>query len=56
MLVSSLSPLKIWIYEECYVRFCAEDYTVEDLKNKFAHLTNNSIAKKSDQFGKDDNN
>ena len=47
-MVSSLNPLKIWNYNECYLRFCAEDYSPNDLKNKFAHLTNNSIAKKSD--------
>jgi tubulin monoglycylase TTLL3/8 len=50
-----LSPLKVWIYDEFYLRFCADDYNTDDLKNKYAHLTNNSIAKKSDNFGKDEN-
>ena len=44
-------PLTIWFYEECYIRFAAEDYEYNKVGNKFSHLTNNSIAKysKSDE-------
>lgn len=35
VLVTDWSPLKIWFYDECYIRFCAEDYNKDDLKNKF---------------------
>ena len=46
--VSSWAPLTIWFYDECYVRFAAEEYTTDDaaLTNKFVHLVNNSISKK----------
>lgn len=50
MLVSSFSPLKIWFYDECYLRFSVEDYSDSDLSNKFIHLTNNSISKHSVKF------
>ena len=41
---------KIWFYEQCYIRFCAEEYSYENFGNRFAHLTNNSVAKHSEQF------
>ena len=50
MLVSSFSPLKVWFYEECYLRFSVEDYNDSDLNNKYVHLTNNSISKHSTKF------
>ena len=34
-------------YEECYIRFAAEDYESNKIGNKFSYLTNNSIAKHS---------
>ena len=43
-------PLTVWFFEECYIRFAAEDYEMGTLKNKFMHLTNNSIAKYSKQW------
>lgn len=50
VLVTSFSPLTIWFYEECYLRFSAEAYSDSDLSNKFIHLTNNSIVKYSKKF------
>ena len=45
VLLSDFKPLRVWVYEECYVRFCAEEYTSENLKNRKIHLTNNSVTK-----------
>lgn len=50
ILVTSWSPLTIWWFDECYVRFCAENYDGTDTENKFKHLSNNSIAKHSTNF------
>ncbi|CAI2374863.1 unnamed protein product [Moneuplotes crassus] len=43
--VSDLNPLTIWFWNKPYVRFPAADYNAENLKDRFVHLTNNSVAK-----------
>lgn len=50
VLISSFSPLTVWFYEDCYLRFSAEPYDICDFDNKFAHLTNNSVVKYSENF------
>lgn len=50
VLVTSSSPMTAWFYGECYLRFCAEDYSLTDLTNVFSHLSNNCIARKSLHF------
>jgi tubulin monoglycylase TTLL3/8 len=45
-----MNPLTIWLYDEPYVRFSAEDYNPQDISNIYAHLTNNSIGVKSNLF------
>ena len=52
VLVTCWNPLTAWFYDKCYLRFGVEDYSIEDLKNKFVHLTNNSIQKNSEKFEK----
>ena len=46
VLVTSWNPLTVWLYREPYVRFPAADFTLDQLGNNFAHLSNNSVAKK----------
>lgn len=41
------NPLKIWMFDEMYIRFGAEDYDMDFIYNRFMHLTNNSITKHS---------
>ena len=55
VLVTSLNPLTIWMWKEPYLRFGAEDYIIDDLNNIYSHLTNNSIAKHSEQYKKEKN-
>jgi tubulin monoglycylase TTLL3/8 len=50
VLVTDWQPLTVWFYRDCYIRFAAEDYELQDLDNLFMHLTNNSVAKHSDSF------
>ncbi|CAM9254394.1 unnamed protein product [Scytosiphon promiscuus] len=53
VLVTDWNPLTIWFYDRCYVRFGVEEYTTSgsNIGNSFVHLVNNSICKKSDNFG-----
>ena len=55
VLVTSLNPLVIWMWKEPYLRFGAEDYIMDDLNNIYSHLTNNSIAKHSNQYKNEKN-
>ena len=42
--------MTIYVYDEPYIRFSAEDYNPNNINNLFSHLTNNSIGKNSDLF------
>lgn len=50
MVVTSWRPLRIWYFDECYLRFTSDDYDPTRLHNKFMHLTNNCIASQSKNF------
>lgn len=52
VLVTSWNPLTAWFYNRAYLRFGVENYSSNNIKNKFAHLTNNSVAKYSQNFDK----
>ena len=54
VLVTNDEPLVVWVFKECYLRFTIKDYSSDQLSNLFAHLTNNSISKKSKEFLKAD--
>ncbi len=45
VLVTSWNPLAVWLYDEMYVRFGAEDFDATMIGHKFMHLTNNSVTK-----------
>ena len=45
--VTSINPLRIYVYDEGLARFASEKYDTKDLKNVFSHLTNYSINKKN---------
>ena len=44
--LTSINPLRLYVYDEGLVRFASEKYDTSDLKNIFSHLTNYSINKK----------
>lgn len=52
VLVTSFRPLKAYLYDQVFCRFCNEEYTndVADLDNLFVHLTNVAIQKQSDEY------
>ena len=45
VIITSMWPLKVYIYEEGLARFSTEKYNLKTLGNKFSHLTNTSINK-----------
>ena len=45
VVITSMLPLKVYIYEEGLARFSTEKYNLKTLDNKFSHLTNTSINK-----------
>merc|ERR1712150_80553 len=47
ILITDWNPLTIWFYEDCYIRFAAQDYDKNDVENKFIHLTNNCVSTKA---------
>jgi tubulin polyglutamylase TTLL5 len=51
VLITSMDPWRIYIYNEGLARFASEEYDSSNIKtNKFAHLTNYSINKKNEKF------
>ncbi|BFG01848.1 probable tubulin polyglutamylase TTLL1 [Drosophila madeirensis] len=45
VLVTTFNPLKAYLYNEGFCRFCTERYDHTDISNVFMHLTNVSIQK-----------
>lgn len=50
VVVTSVYPLRIYLFQEGITRFCTSSYSVKNLKNRFRHLTNYSINKKNENF------
>ncbi|CAG9328553.1 unnamed protein product [Blepharisma stoltei] len=50
VLITSIEPLKIYIYEEGLARFASEPYTAGNKSNHFIHLTNYSVNKNNNKF------
>ncbi|KAI4464418.1 tubulin monoglycylase ttll3 [Holotrichia oblita] len=51
-LISSTSPLTIWMYKVCYLRFSSQTYNLRKLHESI-HLTNNSVQCKYQNSNRD---
>ncbi len=45
VLVTSWAPLIVWVFPECLARFCPHAFSLNELQNKYRHLTNVSLNK-----------
>lgn len=50
VLVTSMEPLRVYLFEEGLVRLSTKRYTLKNLRSRYTHLTNYSINKKSGSF------
>ncbi|KAL4145972.1 hypothetical protein PRNP1_011845 [Phytophthora ramorum] len=50
VVVTSLDPLRIYLFQEGIARFCTAPYSLKNPRNRLAHLTNYAINKGSDGF------
>jgi tubulin polyglutamylase TTLL6/13 len=53
VLITSVTPLRIWIYEEGLARFATSEYVSpvgSNLNNLYMHLTNYAINKDAENF------
>ena len=55
MVTSVNDILKAYWYEEGYIRTSCKEFTLKNLKNRFIHLTNDAVQKKSEDYGKYEN-
>lgn len=56
VLVTSMDPWRIYVFNEGLARFACDEYNPSNIKsNKYAHLTNYSINKKSEKFVQNQN-
>ena len=52
VLLTSVCPLRLYLYEDGLVRFATKEYSnnPEDIDNKFIHITNFSVNKSNKEF------
>ena len=55
MLVTNYGGMKGYFYEDGYLRTSSKEFSLQNLSNKYIHLTNDAIQKKSDDYGKFEN-
>ena len=48
--LTSIDPLRIYVYNEGLVRLCTEPFNLKNIEDKFSHLTNYAINKKNKKF------
>ncbi|CDW72755.1 tubulin-tyrosine ligase family protein [Stylonychia lemnae] len=55
MLTSVNGNMKGYFYEDGYIRTSCKEFNLDNLQNRFIHLTNDAVQKKSDDYGKFEN-
>jgi len=47
VLVTSMNPLIIYMFNSCYLRLCGSEFSLDDIKDKYKHLSNYSVQRKN---------
>lgn len=55
LLTSINGNLKGYFYTDGYIRTSSKEFSLLNLQNKFVHLTNDAVQKKSEDYGKYEN-
>lgn len=55
MLTSVNGITKGYFYEDGYIRTSCKEFSLDNLSNRFVHLTNDAVQKKSEDYGKFEN-
>jgi tubulin polyglutamylase TTLL9 len=50
VLVTSFSPLTVWLYRSGFARFCHHRFTMKDVDNTFIHVTNTAVQKTNPKY------
>ena len=51
VMVTEWSPLTLWVYDDCLLRFCSEPFALNDLGNKYSHITNRTVQQAKGGMG-----
>lgn len=52
MILSYNSNIQCYFYQDGYLRTSVAEFSIENIKNRFIHLTNDAVQKKSANYGK----
>lgn len=52
LMTSVNGNVKVYLYEEGYLRTSCREFSIQDLSNRFVHLTNDAVQKKAQDYGK----
>ena len=55
LMTSINGHLKGYFYEDCYIRTSCKEFDIQNLDNKYIHLTNDAVQKNSQDYGKYEN-
>lgn len=47
VLVTNFNPLIIYMFNSCYAKICGSEFAIDQLKDKYRHISNYSVQKKN---------
>lgn len=50
VLVTSFNPLTIYMFNSCYLKLCGSEYRLDNIKDKFRHISNYSVQKNNQRI------